>query len=80
MKTLIRDICPTWPSCRRKCDTSPRLKFKADLCHDRADDIVIAVMGVTGAGKSTFINLFANETVVIGNDLQSCERSSLFVV
>lgn len=31
-------------------------------------------MGVTGAGKSTFINMFAEQTVVIGNDLASCQQ------
>ncbi|KAL7892232.1 P-loop containing nucleoside triphosphate hydrolase protein [Trichoderma sp. TUCIM 5745] len=35
------------------------------------DDVVIAVMGVTGAGKSTFISLFA-EDAQIGHGLQSC--------
>ncbi|UKZ61156.1 uncharacterized protein TrAtP1_002426 [Trichoderma atroviride] len=35
------------------------------------DDVVIAVMGVTGAGKSTFISLFAKDAQV-GHGLQSC--------
>ncbi|KAK6542556.1 hypothetical protein TWF694_006504 [Orbilia ellipsospora] len=35
-------------------------------------DIVIAVMGVTGAGKSTFINLLVEESLKIGHGLQSC--------
>ncbi|KAM0452516.1 hypothetical protein ACHAPV_009551 [Trichoderma viride] len=35
------------------------------------DDVVIAVMGVTGAGKSTFISLFAKDAE-IGHGLQSC--------
>ncbi|KAM0254614.1 hypothetical protein ACHAQJ_006581 [Trichoderma viride] len=35
------------------------------------DDIVIAVMGITGAGKSTFISLFA-EDAQVGHGLQSC--------
>lgn len=37
----------------------------------RPDDVVIAVMGVTGAGKSTFISLFADDAQ-IGHGLQSC--------
>lgn len=37
----------------------------------RPDDVVIAVMGVTGAGKSTFISLFAKDAQ-IGHGLQSC--------
>ncbi|PON28998.1 hypothetical protein TGAM01_v202106 [Trichoderma gamsii] len=35
------------------------------------EDVVIAVMGVTGAGKSTFISLFADDAQ-IGHGLQSC--------
>ncbi|KAM0476109.1 hypothetical protein ACHAPX_006526 [Trichoderma viride] len=38
------------------------------------DDVVIAVMGVTGAGKSTFISLFA-EDAQVGHGLQSCTSS-----
>jgi ATPase subunit of ABC transporter with duplicated ATPase domains len=37
------------------------------------DDIVIAVMGVTGAGKSSFISLLSDEDIGIGHGLQSCE-------
>ncbi|GKU13647.1 unnamed protein product [Fusarium langsethiae] len=36
-----------------------------------ADDIIIAVMGVTGAGKSTFINQVTGENVEIGHGLTS---------
>ncbi|KAM0228902.1 hypothetical protein ACHAPO_010426 [Fusarium lateritium] len=35
------------------------------------DDIVIAVMGVTGAGKSTFIHDVTGQTVGIGHGLAS---------
>ncbi|KAK1252202.1 hypothetical protein MKX08_003389 [Trichoderma sp. CBMAI-0020] len=38
------------------------------------DDVVIAVMGVTGAGKSTLISLFAKDAR-IGHGLQSCTSS-----
>jgi len=38
------------------------------------DDIIIAVMGVTGAGKSTFISLLSNEEIKIGHGLQSCKH------
>ena len=37
------------------------------------DDTIIAVMGVTGAGKSTFISLLIEEEIGIGHDLQSCK-------
>jgi len=37
--------------------------------------IYIAVMGVTGAGKSTFIRTASGlEGVDVGHDLKSCER------
>ncbi|KAM0254615.1 hypothetical protein ACHAQJ_006582 [Trichoderma viride] len=36
------------------------------------DAVVIAVMGGTGAGKSTFISLLTDEDVGIGHNLQSC--------
>lgn len=36
----------------------------------------IAVMGVTGAGKSTFIKWASgNSDVVVGHDLESCKLS-----
>jgi ABC-type phosphate transport system ATPase subunit len=34
-------------------------------------DIIIAVMGVTGAGKSTFISLCTDVRVQVGHGLQS---------
>jgi ABC-type cobalamin/Fe3+-siderophores transport system ATPase subunit len=36
-------------------------------------DIFIAVMGVTGSGKSSFIKLCCGADVKIGHDLQACE-------
>ncbi|KAJ6014640.1 P-loop containing nucleoside triphosphate hydrolase protein [Penicillium herquei] len=38
----------------------------------RENDIFIAVMGVTGSGKSSFISLCAKKHVKIGHDLNSC--------
>jgi len=36
--------------------------------------VFIAVMGVTGAGKSTFISLASEiDKIEIGHDLRSCE-------
>jgi len=35
-------------------------------------EIVIAVMGATGSGKTTFINLLSGSTLRIGKGLQSC--------
>ncbi|OTA56918.1 hypothetical protein K449DRAFT_387310 [Hypoxylon sp. EC38] len=40
----------------------------------QASDIYIAVMGVTGAGKSTFISACTEKEVKIGHDLQACTQ------
>lgn len=42
------------------------------LPHIGPKDIVIAVMGMTGVGKSTFINNFSDESVLIGHGLEAC--------
>lgn len=39
----------------------------------RPQDVVIAVMGVTGAGKSTFISHLTTENVGIGHGLEGCK-------
>ena len=36
-------------------------------------DLYIAVMGMTGVGKSTFISKCTDEEVIIGRGMQSCE-------
>lgn len=41
------------------------------------EDVYIAVMGVTGAGKSSFISTCTGKVVNVGNDLKSSE--SLFL-
>lgn len=38
----------------------------------KPDDIVIAIMGVTGVGKSTFISYF-NQSALAGDSLMSCK-------
>jgi GTPase Era involved in 16S rRNA processing len=35
-------------------------------------------MGVTGVGKSTFINHFSDEETVIGHGLEACRLISVF--
>ncbi|ORX97297.1 P-loop containing nucleoside triphosphate hydrolase protein [Clohesyomyces aquaticus] len=37
-------------------------------------DIVIAVMGVTGAGKTTFVNYLADQELQIGHGLEPCTQ------
>ena len=38
----------------------------------RAQDILVAVVGVTGSGKSSFISLLSDEEIMIGHGQQSC--------
>ncbi|KPI38367.1 uncharacterized protein AB675_12015 [Cyphellophora attinorum] len=38
----------------------------------REDDIVVLVMGMTGSGKSSFINLVSDRDVRVGHSLTSC--------
>ncbi|KAF2110119.1 P-loop containing nucleoside triphosphate hydrolase protein [Lophiotrema nucula] len=40
----------------------------------KPDDIVIAVMGITGCGKTTFVNYFSDYPLVIGHSLDSCTQ------
>ncbi|KAJ7587380.1 P-loop containing nucleoside triphosphate hydrolase protein [Mycena floridula] len=49
-------------------------KYKDHYMKDpRPDDIVIPIMGPTGAGKSSFINtLMGNAAMKVGHELQSC--------
>ncbi|TRX88548.1 hypothetical protein FHL15_010587 [Xylaria flabelliformis] len=39
-----------------------------------ANDLVIALMGMTGSAKSSLISLCADQQVEIGHDLQSCTQ------
>ena len=52
-------------------DTSS-LRLQTDILYSNSSsDIIIAVMGVTGSGKSTFIQLFSSLEVVVGESLES---------
>lgn len=44
------------------------------LLQPRPTDVFIAVMGVTGVGKSTLISLCTNREVEIGHGLSSCKN------
>ncbi|KXN90230.1 hypothetical protein AN958_04770 [Leucoagaricus sp. SymC.cos] len=48
------------------------------IAGDEPETYAIAVMGPTGTGKSTFINLVTGSGLVIGNELESCTDSVHF--
>src|SRR6202044_2750014 len=52
-----------------------KLLILANIGLFRSSDVHIAVMGVTGAGKSSFISLLSDKTVAVGHDLQACTQS-----
>lgn len=41
-----------------------------------SDDIFIAVMGITGSGKSSFVNLLVADDVAVGHTLEPCKTIS----
>jgi hypothetical protein len=45
----------------------------------RDDDIVVAVMGPTGAGKSTWISMMTDANVRTSSSLSSCKCSSILI-
>lgn len=45
----------------------------------RPSDVIIAVMGVTGVGKTSFISLFTQEDLLIGHSLEACETALHFL-
>lgn len=46
-----------------------------DYPPNQESDVAIAIMGLTGSGKSTFISLLADEPVQIGHSLESCTEN-----
>lgn len=44
------------------------------------NDVLIALMGITGSGKSTFISLLSEDFVQIGHELSSCRFVSIISV
>jgi hypothetical protein len=64
--------------CRSQTDSGVRNSLGEQLdCRDshlsRPNDVIIAVMGVTGTGKSAFIHHLAGHGVRIGHSLHSCK-------
>ncbi|CAL1717187.1 unnamed protein product [Somion occarium] len=47
---------------------------RSSLHSNSTDQILIAVMGATGAGKSSFINLVSGSDLEVGTGLRSCTR------
>lgn len=46
--------------------------IQPDLPEIRPNDVVIAVMGITGTGKTTFISHFSERPLKIGHGLEAC--------
>ncbi len=59
-------------SLRCVCNATFPRAGDSDKPFNSDDDIVIAIMGVTGSGKSTFISLLAEQSVQVGHSLTSC--------
>ncbi|KAF4992333.1 hypothetical protein FDECE_13748 [Fusarium decemcellulare] len=45
------------------------------MAYETAQDIYIALMGVTGSGKSTFVSHCTGQQATVGDGLQSCTRN-----
>lgn len=59
------------------CSSDEEAGMIMSLTHFRSEtDIFIAVMGVTGCGKSSLISLCCKRPVRIGHDLQACQLHS----
>lgn len=50
----------------------PHFPDKSDADSDSPSDVFIALMGVTGSGKSTFISLCSQKSAKVGHDLTAC--------
>ncbi|KAG0694749.1 P-loop containing nucleoside triphosphate hydrolase protein [Suillus ampliporus] len=58
---------------KKKWKGKERKKGDVVMDNPRKDDIIIPVMGPTGVGKSTFINVLArHSSTLVGHDLESC--------
>jgi len=76
INVITRETVPS--STKHKAQVRPRQGFRStgielggNLPSLRPSDIIIAVMGVTGSGKSTFVQHFSNREVIIGGSLES---------
>ncbi|KAL7270429.1 hypothetical protein RUND412_006868 [Rhizina undulata] len=48
--------------------------IRDNFSHAKQKDVLIAVMGMTGVGKSSFISRITGQNVKIGHNLQSCTQ------
>lgn len=71
MGSRLSSIIEQWQK-RQATETAPPLPKEAPRKRSLVRDVVIAVMGVTGAGKSSFIRrVTADDRVEVGAGLQS---------
>ena len=53
-------------------NAEPRARSKSGVPKAKSNPPIIAVFGMTGAGKSSFINTLSGQDVAVGHDLRSC--------
>lgn len=56
----------------------PDIPDQSDADFDSASDVFIALMGVTGSGKSSFISLCCQKAAKVGHELKACGLRSSF--
>ena len=66
LEAVVRSSLPVQPVLQPLCI------IPTNMARDDIQDVYIAVMGVTGAGKSSFISTCTGKPVKIGHDLKSC--------
>lgn len=56
-----------------RCSIARAIFSRVSNLTDRPSDVFIAVMGVTGSGKSSFVSMCSGKRVKIGHSLEACE-------
>lgn len=73
----------TWDTGHQRPPRPPRLSPIASLIGGfpppQPGDVFVALMGVTGVGKSTFISLCTDKEVKVGHNLQACKHVSVCI-
>ncbi|KAJ8689304.1 hypothetical protein PTI98_013338 [Pleurotus ostreatus] len=72
----VRSLPPGWTiDIHRRTETISVVTEQPPMRPISKDDIIIAVMGPTGAGKSSFINTATNSSeATVGHNLESCTQ------